>query len=67
MRKAHTKKLPDGSRVHSFRSLLNHLSAIVRNTCRCHNTRSDAATFTIDTNPDPQQKRALDLLNTISL
>ena len=67
MRKAHTKKLPDGSRVHSFRSLLHHLSAIVRNTCRCPNTRSDAATFTIDTNPDPQQRRALDLLKTISV
>ena len=61
-----TKKLPDGSRVLSFRSLLNHLSAVVRNTCRCPNTRS-AAAFTIDTNPDPKQQRALDLLKTISV
>ena len=65
MRKVHSKKLPDGTRVHSFRSLLYHLSAIVRNTCRCANTRSDAATFTIDTNPDPKQQAALDLLKTI--
>ena len=67
LRKAHSKKLPDGSRVHSFRSLLRRLSAIVRNTCRCPSARSDAATFTIDTNPDHEQQRALDLLKTISL
>jgi len=67
MRKARTKKRTDGSRVHSFRSLLHHLSAIVRNTCRCPGTRADAATFTIDTNPDPEQKRALDLLKAISV
>ena len=35
LQKVHTKELPNGSRVHSWRSLLNHLSAIVRNTCRC--------------------------------
>jgi transposase len=66
-RKAHTKRLPDGSRALSFRSLLHHLSAIVRNTCRCLNDRADAATFTIDTNPDPTQQRAHDLLKTISV
>jgi len=35
MQKVHTKRLDDGSRVHSFRSLLVHLKAIVRVTCRC--------------------------------
>jgi len=67
MKKVHTKQLPDGSRVHSLRSLFDHLSAIVRNTCRCVNTHSDDATFTITTNPDPTQKKALDLLKTISV
>ncbi len=67
MEKVHTKQLPDGSRVHSLRSLFNHLSAIVRNTCRCLNTRSNKAVFTMDTNPDATQKKALDLLKTISV
>jgi transposase len=35
MQKIHTKRIDDGSRVHSFRSLLAHLGAIVRATCRC--------------------------------
>ena len=67
MGKVHTKQLPDGSRVHSLRSLFNHLSAIVRNTCRCLNTRSNKAIFSMDTNPDATQKKALDLLKTISV
>jgi len=67
LKKVHTKKLPNGSRVNSWRSLLNHLSAIVRNTCRCLNSRDDNATFTMDTNPDAEQERALDLLKTISV
>jgi hypothetical protein len=50
-----------------LRSLLTHLSAIVRNTCRCPNTRSEKATFTMDTNPDATQKMAFDLLKTITL
>ncbi len=67
MEKVHTKQLPDGSRVHSLRSLFGHLAAIVRNTCRCLNSRDDTATFTMDTNPDAVQKRAFDLLKTISV
>ena len=67
LKKVHTKELPNGSRVHSWRSLLNHLSAIVRNTCRCLNSRDDKATFTLDPHPDVGQKRALDLLKTISV
>ena len=35
MEKIRTKRLDDGSRVYSFRSLLGHLRAIVRATCRC--------------------------------
>lgn len=67
LQKVHTKELPNGSRVHSWRSLLNHLSAIVRNTCRCLNSQDNSATFNMDTNPDAAQKRALDLLKTISV
>lgn len=67
LEKVHTRQLPDGSRVHSWRSLLRHLSGIVRNTCRCLNSGCDTATFTMDTNPDATQKKAFDLLKTISL
>ncbi len=67
MEKVHTRQLPDGSRVHSLRSLFKHLSAIVRNTCRCLNTPCENSTFTMDTNPDATQKRAFDLLNTIGV
>ena len=67
MRKVHTKRLEDGSRVHSFRSLLKHLGAIVRNTCRCLGVGPQAPTFTMDTRPNRKQQKALDLLKTISL
>jgi len=67
LEKVHTKELPDGTHVHSWRSLLRHLSGIVRNTCRCLNSDHDTSTFTMDTNPDATQKKALDLLKTISL
>jgi len=64
-RKAQTKELADGSRVHSFHSLIHHLSAIVRNTCRCPKSHSPTDTFTIDTRPDSKQQEAFDLLKTI--
>jgi len=67
MEKVRTKQLPDGSRVHSLHSLFNHLSTIVRNMCRCLKTPSDNATFTMDTKPDATQKKAFDLLKTISV
>jgi hypothetical protein len=34
LRKVATHALPDGSPAHSFRTLLEELSTIVRNTCR---------------------------------
>jgi len=66
-RKALTHTLPDGSAVHSFRTLLEELSTIVRNTCRTPGASSDAPTFQVITTPNAQQKRALDLLQTITL
>jgi transposase len=65
--KALTHTLPDGSAVHSFRTLLEELSTIVRNTCRTPGASSDAPTFQVITTPNAQQKRALDLLETITL
>ena len=65
--KALTHTLPDGSPVHSFRTLLETLVTIVRNTCRTPGASSDAPTFEVITTPNAQQKRALDLLETITL
>jgi len=65
--KALTHTLPDGSAVHSFRTLLEALSTIVRNTCRTPGASSDAPTFEVITTPNAQQKRALALLETITL
>ena len=67
MQKVHTKRLDDGSRVHSFRSLLVHLRAIVRVTCRCPGEENKSSTFTMDTTPNPKQQKAFDLLQTIHL
>jgi hypothetical protein len=64
--KAQTKHLDDGSRVYDFQSLLHHLSAIVRNTCRLHDG-ADSPSFVLETKPNPTQKKALDLLEMIAL
>ena len=65
LRKAATHTLPDGSPAHSFRTLLEELSTIVRNTCRIPECAESAPTFTITTTTNPTQQRALQLLDTI--
>jgi transposase len=65
MKKVKTKRLDDGSRVYSFRSLLGHLGAIVRATCRCIGWRDTPDTFTMITKCNPKQQKAIDLLQTI--
>ncbi len=62
--KAATHQLADGTPVHSFRTLLQDLSAVVRNTCRTRD-HEDAPTFTVTTTPTPEQRRAYDLLKGI--
>ncbi len=65
--KIHTKRLEDGSVVHSFHSLMTHLQTIVRNTCRRHGASENEPTFDADTRPNPKQQEALDLLATITV
>jgi transposase len=65
MAKVHSKKLDDGTEVHSFRTLLKHMSTIVRNTCTRGGADSDEPTFFIDTTPNAKQQRAYDLLSEI--
>jgi hypothetical protein len=40
LHKVHTHTLEDGTQAHSFRTLLTHLSGIVRNRCRLLETIS---------------------------
>ena len=67
MKKASSHTLDDGTPEHSFQTLMQTLSTIVRNTCRASNGAEDAATFEITTTPNPTQKRALELIGQIKL
>ena len=64
--KALSHTLPDGTAAHSFRTLLEELSTVVRNTCCAQGTDNRPATFQLVTTPNAKQKRALDLLDTIT-
>jgi transposase len=65
-RKAFNKRLDDGTEAHSFSTLLKALSTIVRNECRVPGAGSDSPIFQVITTPTPKQKRARDLLETIT-
>ena len=67
LHKVHTKKLDDGSKVHSFKTLLSHLCKIVRNKFRRRGAGPDEQTFDITTPPNVKQQRAYDLLKDITL
>jgi hypothetical protein len=59
--KAHTQRLPDGTPVHSFRSLLTELATLTRNRVVPVGAPDEAA-FDIVAIPTPLQARALSLL-----
>ena len=65
--KAASHLLDDGTPAHSFGTLQQELATIVRNTCRTPHHGDDAPTFKITTTPNPKQRRAFELLNTIHL
>lgn len=65
--KASSKTLDDGNTAHSVPTLLNDLSTIVRNTCRASQDGEQAVIFDSVTEPSSEQKRALDLLQKITL
>jgi Transposase DDE domain len=67
LNKVHTRTLADGSPAHSFRSLLDDLTTIVRNTCRVPGEQTSNGNFTIDTTPSDKQQRAQELLETIAV
>lgn len=60
--KAQSRTLPDGTPTRTFKTVLDDLATITRNTC----THADSgATFPMTTTPNPHQQKALDLLRTI--
>ena len=65
--KALAKRLPDETPVHSFRTLVESLSTIVRNTCRPPGAPAGTPGFTVVTTPSPEQQRALDILDRITV
>ena len=66
-RKARTRTLNDGTPAHSFATLMQELSTIVRNTCRTPQTDADSPTFEVVTTANPKQRRALDLIKQIQV
>ena len=63
----------DGTPIHSFHTLLTELATIVRNTghaagnaCRT-STEEGAPTFTVTTQPNPLQRRAMDLIDALAM
>ena len=67
MKKVQSRTLSDGSPVHSFQTLMATLAGIVRNSCRTPGGGADAPTFEITTTPNPQQKRAFELIGQIKM
>ncbi|MBN2266906.1 MAG: transposase, partial [Candidatus Babeliaceae bacterium] len=65
MRKVQSKRLDDGSEVHSFQTLLASLSSIVKNVCRKRGADDKEATAVIYTTPNAKQLQAFELLESI--
>ena len=66
-KKVLTRTLDDGSPVHSFKTLIQDLQTIVRNTCRTVKDSHDGPSFDLITTPTTKQKHALELINRIKL
>ncbi len=67
LQKVASHTLPDGTLAHSFRTLLEELSTLVRNTCRAPGSSDNAPTFTVLTTPNATQRRALELIQHIAV
>lgn len=61
------RTLEDGSPVHSFRTLLQELATIVRNTCVTRSAKTGTPGFQMLTTPNATQQRAMQLLQQITL
>ncbi|MBA2665642.1 MAG: hypothetical protein H0U69_01265 [Trueperaceae bacterium] len=62
--KAQSRTLPDGHPTRTFKTVLDDLATITRNTCT---HTASGATFPMTTSPTAQQQQALDLLERITV
>ena len=67
MHKVCSRTLDDGTPVHSFKTLMQDLQTIVRNTCRTARDAQDVPMFDLTTTPTAKQNRALELIGLIKL
>lgn len=67
LKKAYSRTLDDGTPVHSFRTLMQDLQTIVRNTCKTAKGADDAPAFDLIATPTPKQKHALELIDQIKM
>lgn len=67
MKKVHSKTLKDGTPTDSFRTLLEHMATITRDTYVQKETEQKATTFELDTKPDNKHRAAYELLAQISV
>ena len=65
--KVTSKRLEDGTTVHSLRTLLYHMSTITRDTCAQKLQNAENYTFVIDTKPNPKQQRIYELCRGIKV
>ena len=65
--KASTHMLENGTPAHSFATLMDELSTIVRNTCRTPHAGSDSRTFEVVTKLNAKQQRAIELIQQINV
>lgn len=66
MKKVLSLTLDEGSPADSFQTLMAELQTIVRTTCRTPGSAVNAPNFEIITTFNPNQKRALDLIDQIT-
>ena len=66
LQKALAHTLPDGTPAHSFRTRLEDLGAMVRNTCVTRSAKTASPAFPMVTTANATQRRALRLLQRIT-
>lgn len=67
LQKVHSRTLEDGTPTHSFKTLMEELATITRNTCSTPGNTEHNATFEIITTSTEKQKRALELIDGIHM
>ena len=67
LQKVLTHTLLDGTPAHSFRTLLEHLGTLMRNTCVTRSAKTPPPAFPMVTIANATQQRALQLLQRITV